>query len=173
LDTIDISNLNRQFLFRKSDVGKSKAEVAASFIMRRVPGCTVTPYIGPIQSKDTNFYKQFKLIICGLDNIEARRWLNSCIISMVEYDSDGDIIYESIIPIIDGGTEGFGGQARVILPRVTSCFECSLELFTQAETYPICTIEVKPRLPEHCIAYAFMMEWDRVSIITVYAYIYV
>jgi ubiquitin-activating enzyme E1 C len=80
LDTIDISNLNRQFLFRLSDVGKSKAQAAADFIMRRVPGCKVTPYQGMVQDRDEAFYKQFKLIISGLDNIEARRWLNSVIV---------------------------------------------------------------------------------------------
>ncbi|KAI1732246.1 thiF family domain-containing protein [Ditylenchus destructor] len=79
MDTIDLSNLNRQFLFRESDIGKSKAEVAAEFIEKRVAGCRVIAHNCKIQDKDVSFYRKFDIIICGLDSITARRWLNAVV----------------------------------------------------------------------------------------------
>jgi ubiquitin-activating enzyme E1 C len=100
-DTIDISNLNRQFLFRQADIGKPKAEVAAAFVQKRVKGVNITPYVGRIQDKDEDYYMQFNIVVCGLDSIEARRWINSTLISMVDEDDPF-----SLKPLVDGGTEG-------------------------------------------------------------------
>ncbi|KAF9075176.1 hypothetical protein BDP27DRAFT_1380808 [Rhodocollybia butyracea] len=149
MDTIDISNLNRQFLFRQKDV--------AEFIMNRVPGVKVTPYFGKIQDKDDDYYLQFNLVICGLDSIEARRWINATLVNLVDPENP-----ESLKPLIDGGTEGFKGQARVILPTITSCYECSLDMLNKPTAFPICTIANTPRLPEHCIEWASVLEWPRV-----------
>ena len=100
-DTIDVSNLNRQFLFRQADVGSSKAEVAARFVMQRVKGVKITPYCGKIQDKDEDYYMQFNLVVCGLDSIEARRWINATLVGMVDEENP-----DSLKPLIDGGTEG-------------------------------------------------------------------
>lgn len=101
LDTIDISNLNRQFLFRKADVGKYKAEVAARFVENRVKGVKITPHNCKIQDLDEDFYIQFQIVVCGLDSIEARRWINATLVNMVDPDLE-----DSLKPLIDGGTEG-------------------------------------------------------------------
>lgn len=100
MDTIDVSNLNRQFLFRQSDVGKPKASVAADFVMKRVPGCKINAYVGKIQDKDEDYYMQFNLVVCGLDSIEARRWINAMLVGMVDDENP-----DSLKPLIDGGTE--------------------------------------------------------------------
>ena len=157
-DTIDISNLNRQFLFRKDDVGKYKAEVAAEFVQKRVKGVSITAHNNRIQDFDEDFYKQFQLVICGLDSIEARRWINAMLVSIAEGAEDDP---DAIKPLIDGGTEGFKGQARVIFPTITSCIECQLDMHAPRAAVPLCTIASIPRQPEHCIEWAHVIAWDQ------------
>lgn len=45
---------------------------------------------------------QFNLVICGLDSVEARRWINATLVNMVDPE-----VPESLKPLIDGGTEGW------------------------------------------------------------------
>ena len=161
MDTIDVSNLNRQFLFRQSDVGEAKATVAAKFINQRVKGAQVVPHYCKIQDYDASFYKQFHIIVCGLDSILARRWINGMLISLLEYDEDGNLDQSSIIPLVDGGTEAFKGNARVVLPGLTTCIECTLDLYPPQVNYPMCTIAHTPRQPEHCIEYVKLFEWEK------------
>lgn len=103
---------------------------------------------------------------------------------------DSAIQDEEITPLIDGGTEGelawpqeavaeltslgFRGQARVIIPAISSCYECSvsagfassadnqIDTIAPPTAYPICTIANTPRLPEHCIEWASVLEWPKV-----------
>lgn len=156
MDTIDVSNLNRQFLFRDKDVGAPKASTAARFVESRVRGVHITPHVCRIQDKDDDFYAQFHLVICGLDSVEARRWMNATLVRLVDETNPA-----SLKPLIDGGSEGLKGQARVILPTITSCYECSLDMLPKRTTFPICTIANTPRLPEHCIEWASVLEWPR------------
>ena len=75
--------------------------MAARFVEGRVKGVKITPYFGKIQDKDEDYYMQFALVICGLDSIEARRWINNILVEMVDGDNP-----DSLKPLIDGGTEG-------------------------------------------------------------------
>ncbi|KAI1443129.1 hypothetical protein F5Y02DRAFT_228140 [Annulohypoxylon stygium] len=156
MDTIDISNLNRQFLFRKDDVGKFKAEVAAKFVEKRVKGVKITPHNCRIQEFDDDFYMQFQIVVCGLDSIEARRWINATLVNMVDMEDQ-----DSLKPLIDGGTEGFKGQTRVVLPTITPCIECQLDLYTPRAAVPLCTLATIPRQPEHCIEWAHIIAWEQ------------
>ncbi|KAG9236020.1 hypothetical protein BJ875DRAFT_250029 [Amylocarpus encephaloides] len=155
MDTIDVSNLNRQFLFRASDVGNSKAEIAARFVEKRVKGVSITPHNCKIQDKDDVFYMQFSIVICGLDSIEARRWINSALVNLFDPEDE-----DSLKPLIDGGTEGFKGQARVVFPTLTSCLECQLDMHAPRTAVPLCTLATIPRQPEHCIEWAHIIAWE-------------
>lgn len=58
-------------------------------------------YYGKIQDKDDDYYMQFNLVICGLDSIDARRWMSATLVNLVDPE-----VPESLKPLIDGGTEG-------------------------------------------------------------------
>ena len=126
--------------------------------MNRVQGVTITPHTDPVQNFDEEFFRQFQIIIAGLDNVEARRWINS-MVHQINDPAEGEEGVSTFL--IDGGTEGFQGQARVIVPYVTACYECTMDTLPPDDTYPLCTIKETPRLPEHCIQYALVVEWDK------------
>ena len=65
----------------------------------------------------------FHIVVCGLDSVVARRWINGMLVSevmdhmingshdrvqvsLLVYNDDGQLDVSSVIPMIDGGTEG-------------------------------------------------------------------
>ena len=68
-------------------------------------------------------------MVCGLDSVVARRWINGMLLSLLDWDEEGELDKATLVPLIDGGTEGFKGNARVIYPGVTACIDCTLDLF--------------------------------------------
>ncbi|XP_010492972.1 PREDICTED: NEDD8-activating enzyme E1 catalytic subunit [Camelina sativa] len=162
MDRIEVTNLNRQFLFRLEDVGKPKAEVAAKRVMERVSGVEIVPHFSRIEDKEVEFYNDFNIIALGLDSIEARKYINGIACGFLEYNDDDTPVRDTIKPMVDGGTEGFKGHARVIMPGVTPCFECTIWLFPPQVKFPLCTLAETPRNAAHCIEYAHLIKWDEV-----------
>ncbi|XP_042037701.1 NEDD8-activating enzyme E1 catalytic subunit-like isoform X1 [Salvia splendens] len=162
MDRIEVTNLNRQFLFRLEDVGKPKAEVAAKRVMERVNGVNITPHFCRIEDKPLDFYSDFSIIVLGLDSIEARSYINEVACGFLEYDSDDNPREETVKPMVDGGTEGFKGHARIIIPGTTPCFQCTIWLFPPQVKFPLCTLAETPRNAAHCIEYAHLIKWNEV-----------
>lgn len=142
LDTIDVSNLNRQFLFRPEHVGQSKSKIAAEQVMKFNPDVNITAYHDNIKNNaifNIPFFESFDVVLNGLDNVDARRHVNRLCLA-------------AKTPLIDSGTTGYLGQVMPILGKVTACYECFPKP-TQKE-YPECTIRSTPDKPVHCIVWA-------------------
>ncbi|KAF3549832.1 hypothetical protein DY000_02000833 [Brassica cretica] len=120
------------------------------------------PHFSRIEDKELDFYNDFNIIALGLDSIEARRYINGVACGFLEYDEDDTPRRETIKPMVDGGTEGFKGHARVIVPGVTPCFECTIWLFPPQVKFPLCTLAETPRNAAHCIEYAHLIKWPEV-----------
>ncbi|XP_016439296.2 SUMO-activating enzyme subunit 2 [Nicotiana tabacum] len=141
MDTIEVSNLNRQFLFRQKHVGQSKAKVAREAVLKFRPHIRITPYHANVKDPDFNvdFFKQFNVVLNGLDNLDARRHVNRLCLA-------------SGVPLVESGTTGFLGQVTVHVKGKTECYECQPK--PAPKTYPVCTITSTPSKFVHCIVWA-------------------
>jgi ubiquitin-activating enzyme E1 C len=162
--TIDLTNLNRQFLFRMKDVGAPKASTAAAFVSARVQGVRVRPWTCSVQDMVKEIgdaeLRKFGAVVGCLDSLEVRRWLNSKMCEIAPVDKEGALTALPV-PYVDGGSEAFKGHVKVILPKFTACLECGIANFTAPVAVPMCTLVSKPRKPEHCVAYVMEVEWSR------------
>ncbi|EMR11277.1 hypothetical protein PNEG_00306 [Pneumocystis murina B123] len=141
LDTIDLSNLNRQFLFEKKHIKKPKSLVAKENAQKFNPKAKLKAYHSDIKDPRFNifWFQKFTLVFNALDNLDARRHVNKmCLIAGV--------------PLIESGTMGFRGQVQVIIKGKTECYDCNPK--ETPKTYPICTIRMTPTLPIHCTVWA-------------------
>ncbi|KAE8842518.1 hypothetical protein HRS9139_01815 [Pyrenophora teres f. teres] len=140
LDTIDLSNLNRQFLFRNEHIKKSKALVAKESAGRFNPKVRIIAYHDNI--KDTQFnvawFQSFSIVFNALDNLDARRHVNKMCLA-------------ANVPLIESGTTGFNGQVQVIKRGETECYDCTPK--DAPKTFPVCTIRSTPSQPIHCIVW--------------------
>jgi ubiquitin-like 1-activating enzyme E1 B len=141
LDTIDLSNLNRQFLFRHEHIKKSKALVAKEAAHAFNPNVKLEAYHANIKDSQfsTEWFGTFTLVFNALDNLEARRHVNRMCLA-------------ADVPLIESGTTGFNGQVQVIKKGVTACYDCTPK--EAPKSYPVCTIRSTPSQPIHCIVWA-------------------
>ena len=114
LDRIEESNLSRAVLYRTTDVGEYKANVAAKAFTAMVPEAMAQPLVANvIHECGLGLFQWSDIIIAGLDNREARLWINRAAWKMNR-------------PWVDGAIEGINGVARVFIPGVAPCYECTL-----------------------------------------------
>lgn len=114
MDSIESSNLTRSVLFRRNDVGRFKAEVAAERAMEINPDVNAVGIVANIiDDVGLGVFRRMDVVLGGLDNREARLAINqSC--------------YKVNKPWIDGAIEVLNGFVRVFVPGQGACYECTM-----------------------------------------------
>ncbi|KAM0786804.1 hypothetical protein ACM66B_002237 [Microbotryomycetes sp. NB124-2] len=141
LDTIDLSNLNRQFLFQKQHVKRPKAVVARETALKFNPDVNIKALHRNIKDADfdVDYFKSFDFVMNALDNLDARRHVNKMCLA-------------ADVPLIESGTQGYVGQVQPIKKDATECFDCTAK--PVPKTFAVCTIRSTPSTAHHCIAWA-------------------
>ncbi|KAM9342996.1 ubiquitin-like modifier-activating enzyme 1 isoform 1-T2 [Pholidichthys leucotaenia] len=144
MDTIEKSNLNRQFLFRPSDVTKMKSDTAAAAVKQMNPSIRITSHqnrVGPETEKvyDDDFFESLDGVANALDNVDARMYM------------DRRCVYYRK-PLLESGTLGTKGNVQVVIPFLTESYSSSQD--PPEKSIPICTLKNFPNAIEHTLQWA-------------------
>ncbi|CCD23913.1 E1 ubiquitin-activating protein UBA1 NDAI_0C02530 [Naumovozyma dairenensis CBS 421] len=145
-DSIEKSNLNRQFLFRPKDVGRNKSEVAADAVVAMNPDLLnkVEPKIDKVGPETENifndsFWQNLDFVTNALDNVDARTYVDRrC------------VFYRK--PLLESGTLGTKGNTQVVIPGLTESYSSSRD--PPEKSIPLCTLRSFPNKIDHTIAWA-------------------
>lgn len=146
MDTIEKSNLNRQFLFRPWDVTKLKSVTAAEAVKRMNPDLNnrITCFQDRVGADteeifNDDFWNQLDFVTNALDNVEARKYVDRrC------------VFYRK--PLLESGTLGTKGNTQVVIPFITESYSSSQD--PPEKSIPICTLKNFPNAIEHTIQWA-------------------
>lgn len=144
MDLIEKSNLNRQFLFRPSDVGFSKSRTAARAVKAMNNEVNIVHHENKVCAETENIYSEFFFenlhgVANALDNIDARLFIDrKC------------VIYRK--PLIDSGTLGTMGNVQVVIPHLTESYASSAD--PPEKSIPVCTVRHFPNDIHHTIQWA-------------------
>uniref|UniRef100_H2Z056 E1 ubiquitin-activating enzyme n=1 Tax=Ciona savignyi TaxID=51511 RepID=H2Z056_CIOSA len=143
MDTIEKSNLNRQFLFRTHDVQKLKSECAASAVKKMNPLARIVCHsnrVGPETEKvyTDNFFENLDGVANALDNVQARIYM------------DRRCVYYGK-PLLESGTLGTKGNIQVVIPHSTESYSSSQD--PPEKSIPICTLKNFPNAIEHTLQF--------------------
>jgi molybdopterin/thiamine biosynthesis adenylyltransferase len=112
MDRIERSNLARCAMFVDADEGRLKAEALAGAVQDLNPEVTAAAMPVSVMTLGLGTVASFDIVIAGLDNREARLWVNRACRKLG-------------MAWVDGAIEGLRGLARVFLPQ-GACYECTL-----------------------------------------------
>uniref|UniRef100_A0A8D0F5X1 E1 ubiquitin-activating enzyme n=1 Tax=Strix occidentalis caurina TaxID=311401 RepID=A0A8D0F5X1_STROC len=144
MDTIEKSNLNRQFLFRPWDVTKLKSERAAAAVREMNPALQVSSRpdrVGPDTERvyDDDFFEALDGVANALDNVDARLYM------------DRRCVYYRK-PLLESGTLGTKGNVQVVIPFLSESYSSSQD--PPEKAIPICTLKNFPNAIEHTLQWA-------------------
>jgi molybdopterin/thiamine biosynthesis adenylyltransferase/rhodanese-related sulfurtransferase len=111
-DGVDVSNLQRQILYRSHDAGKSKAQLAAEQLKDVNPHIDVRAYESRLSSENSlEILKAYDVIVDGSDNFPTRYLVNDVCVLLKKPD-----VYGSVFR--------FEGQASVFAADRGPCYRC-------------------------------------------------